>query len=692
MAEDAGSDTALNTASHAEAAGAQRRVFISYASQDASTAQKVCSALEAAGILCWIAPRDVLAGESYAAAIVNAINSCRMMVLVLSQSAMDSPHVLREVERASSKNRPVLAFRTDTAPLTPNLEYFLSTNHWLDASGGALEPMLPALVTAVRAHDQGQRPGALDDHSAHAASNAVPAPAMRRLAIPLVFGAIAIAAIAYVAVDKFRALPAAPAVVAATPAAATGERARPSSAAPAFAPPAHSIAVLPFVNMSGDPKQDYFSDGLSEELLNSLASVRDLQVAARTSSFSFKGGTDVAEIARKLNVGALLEGSVRKDGNHVRITAQLINAVTGFHLWSQTYDRDLKNVLALQTEIATAVTKALAATLLTDAATAIEIGGTRNPEALDAYLRGMSLDRQKSDETATLARAAAFAKAISLDPKFAKAYVGLSFAQNEYTSNFAPGADVPSGFRQARENAQKAIELAPDLGIAHAALAYSLDRGSLDFEQAGIEIDRALALSPNDAEILVHAGAFYVSMGRTEAGLADIRKGIALDTLNPAAYKRLAYALTTAQQYSEALRNTDRAMQFAPGDLELENNRGLIYLALGNLEAARVSCAPEPRTWIGRLCMCLLLDKLHRRSDAEAMLAAFRQAYGDAASYQYAEIYAQWGDIGTALNWLESAHRLPDPGIISLKTDILIDPLRNEPRFKAVMAALKYPK
>src|SRR6266478_578450 len=209
----------------------------------------------------------------------------------------------------------------------------------------------------------------------------------------------------------------------ATAAATTIAAAPTAHAEPAapFAPPAHSIAVLPFVNMSGDSQQDYFSDGLSEELLNSLSRITALQVAARTSSFSFKGKqVDIADIAHKLNVGAILEGSVRKDGAHVRITAQLVNAVTGFHLWSQTYDRDLRHILALQTEIASAVTSALQATLLGDSAALIELGGTQNPLAFDAYLRAERVTGTALDKEARLMQIGVYCEAIRLDPSYAK--------------------------------------------------------------------------------------------------------------------------------------------------------------------------------------------------------------------------------------------------------------------------------
>jgi TolB-like protein len=200
-----------------------------------------------------------------------------------------------------------------------------------------------------------------------------------------------------------------------------------------FAPSPHSIAVLPFVNMSRDKEQEYFSDGLTEELLNSLAEVNELQVAARTSAFSFKGkDTDIGTIARKLNVASVLEGSVRRSGNTVRVTTQLINAVTGFHLWSHTYDRDLGDVLKLETEIADAVASALKVSLLGEVATKIELGGTRNPAAFDAYLRGRKSDMEQRSGKDVQTAIAAYTEAIGLDPNYALAFANRSLALSLY--------------------------------------------------------------------------------------------------------------------------------------------------------------------------------------------------------------------------------------------------------------------
>jgi TolB-like protein len=311
-------------------------IFLSYASADVATADAVCAGLENAGLTCWLAPRDVAPGAQYADAIVRAINGARALVLVLSRSAVASAHVGKEIERASSKRRPIIALRIDAAPLTPAFEYFLSKSQWIEAPGGAPGAALPKLITAVqRLLQAAGMPANTPGGSAPRFEPPAPLSGWRRPRARL--GALVLGGVAVLAAAMRTWLAphtAAPPVPPAPPVAAE------------FAPPAHSVAVLPFENLSGDRGQDYFSDGLSEELLNSLVTISELHVAARTSSFYFKGSAaDTATIARRLNVGALLEGSVRKQATHVRISAQLINAVTGFNMWSKTYDRDLKDVL-----------------------------------------------------------------------------------------------------------------------------------------------------------------------------------------------------------------------------------------------------------------------------------------------------------------------------------------------------------
>jgi len=649
-----------------------------------------------------MAPRDVRPGEPYAAAIVEAINACRLVVLVLTSSAIGSPHVLREVERASSKKRPVLSIRLDAAPLLPELEYFLSANQWLEAAGSTLDSVLPALIDSVRARDPNSTSRAMPPTVPPAALSASGATVGERSKRPaLMIGAAVAALAAAVALgwwlvertglsrhDTATGGNPAPSIASTS----GGAVATSAANAPAFAPPPHSIAVLPFVNMSGDPKQDYFSDGLSEELLNSLASVRDLRVAARTSSFFFKGKeVDLSDVARKLNVGAVLEGSVRKDGDHVRITAQLIDAVSGYHLWSQTYDRDLKDILKLQTDVATAVTKALQATLLANAAATIELGGTQNPQAFDAYLRGKNLMATIAGRAAALDAIAAFTEAVRLDPNFAKAYANLALIENGFAEYYGVGPEIREHFQRARVAAERALVLAPDLGEAHSALARVLSDGFFDFHGALVEHERAVALSPNDSGVLMRAAWFFADIGRMDAAATMARRGISVDQLNAQAYRYFAVVLDSLHLYPEAVEAANRALSLNPKDVRQAAVRGLSQLHLGQDEAARQSCDTPPLDWESRMCLAIAYNRLHRRPDAEAQVVAMKSALGDSSAYQYAEIYAQWGDVPKSLDWLETAYRLKDPGITNIKADEFLQPLRQEPRFLAVVRQLNLP-
>jgi TolB-like protein/DNA-binding winged helix-turn-helix (wHTH) protein len=455
--------------------------------------------------------------------------------------------------------------------------------------------------------------------------------------------------------------------------------------------PAHSVAVLPFVNMSGDPTQDYFSDSLSEELLNSLSSIPDLHVAARTSSFSFKGkNTTVAVIGHELNVGAVLEGSVRKDGKHVRITVQLVDVATGFELWSHAYDRDLGNILTLQTEIATAVIKALQATLLPNAAAALELGSTQNPQAFDAYLQAESLEGREDKET-VLTQIAAYDEAIRQDPSFAKAYVGKAMALSFIGGNIATSSSVHEYYAQARGMAEKALALAPELGQAHSALAQILVFGFFDFTHSLKETERALALSPGDTFVLQRSVSPLTFVGRTESAVTNARRAVALDPINATSHETLGFALYFARQYRKAIEAYNRALSLNPKLTRVTALRGLSYKRLGEIDGALQSCSTPPINTYNHVCLAIAYHQQNRASEARAEVAKIRQYLGDAGAYQYAEIYAQWGDVSSALQWLETADRLRDSGLVLLKTDELLDPLRKEPRFQKIERELRFP-
>jgi TolB-like protein/Tfp pilus assembly protein PilF len=465
------------------------------------------------------------------------------------------------------------------------------------------------------------------------------------------------------------------------------QSAAPSTAA--FKPPSHSIAVLPFVNMSGDASQSYFSDGLTEELLNSLSRINELQVAARTSSFSFQGEhPDIATVAHKLNVAAVLEGSVRRSAHTVRITAQLVNGSTGYHLWSQTYDRDLGDVLALQAEIATAVASALKVTLLGDEAAKIELGGTRNPAAFDAYLRASKTWAMQHGAEEMQAAIASYDEALRLDPKYALAYADRSLALGAVASELTGQARHDS-VDKSEADARKAIELAPDLAESHLALASVLEHSN--FEAAGKEYERALALGPGNARLLRIYGPFAVNMGWTDAGLAALRRGVVLDPLGRNQHRALGDALTNARRYEESITAYREAMTIDPDDTTNYTNIGANYFLLGDLQDAKSWCEAKPEGQFSPACLAVVYDKLGRHPDAEAALAKFRTSSGDMRPYVNALIYAQWGDTSKALEWLETTMSVHHIDIEQLKVDPFLDPLRNEPRFQAIERALKFP-
>jgi TolB-like protein/Tfp pilus assembly protein PilF len=646
-------------------------VFLSYASQDAEAAARICYALRAAGIEVWFDQSELRGGDAWDQSIRKQIKSCALFVPVISQHTHERAEGYFRLEWNLAVGR-CQRISADKAFLVPVLiddtrddgervpEKFREVQ-WTRLPAGETPP---EFVTRIQRLLSGES----DPLPTMARRPAAVALRKSSRLVPAVLAALLAAVTAYLLVEK------------------------PWTAkSAAFAPPPHSIAVLPFVNMSGDKEQEYFSDGLTEELLNSLAEINDLQVAARTSAFSFKGtNTDIGTVARKLNVGAVLEGSVRRSGNTVRVSTQLINAVTGFHLWSHVYDRDLGDVLKLEAEIAGAVASALKVSILGDVATKIELGGTRNPAAFDANLRGRKAHLAAHDYKDYQTAIAAFTEAIGLDPNYALAFAYRSIALNTYAGT-APGPAVRESFDKARADARNAIALTPDLAEGHLALAEYFESGLLNFTRANEEYERALALAPGNAHVLRNSGMFAALTGRTEAGVAALRRAVVLDPLNRDTRFDLGQAFYFGRQNEKALGAFQDALALDPADPYTLANHGLAYYALGDFERARGSCESKPDYWASQWCLAVTYEKLGRHADAETVLEKLKASMADADAYQYATIYAQWGNTPKALEWLDRAMRLRDAGLEFLKTDPLMDPLRKEPRFQAIEQELKFP-
>jgi TolB-like protein/tetratricopeptide (TPR) repeat protein len=660
-------------------------VFLSYASQDAQAAQRICEALRAAGIEVWFDQSELRGGDAWDTSIRKQIKTCALFLPVISHTTHDRDEGYFRLEwklavdrsHLMASDRPFLlpVVIDDTRDDDERVPERFREVQWTRLPGGVTPA---AFVERVRRLLSGEpaQPTAIPSAASRvpaAPSTRKPVALWRSKAVLFTTIVVLVLALGYLVANRF----------------VLSKRASEVAPATAFSPPPHSLAVLPFVNLSGDKEQEYFSDGLTEELLNSLAQINELQVAARTSSFSFKEHPDIATVAHKLNVGAVLEGSVRRSANTIRITVQLINAVTGFHLWSKTYDRDLGDVLKLQTEIATAVASALKVTLLGDVAAKVELGGTRNPAAFDAYLRGAKAVSSRRDSKDLPAAIAAYTEAIRLDPHYALAFAGRSIALSAAAGEEAAAA-AREGFDKAQADARQALILAPDLAQAHVALALVSDN-TLNFTEASESYERALELAPGNAEVLGRSAEFAVNMGHFDAGIGAARRAVVLDPLARQSHTALGRALYTARRYEEAVAAFAEVISLEPDYTATYGERGLTYYGLGDLESARTSCETKRDYALSQWCLAVVYDKLGRHADAEAELSKAKAALGDAAAYQYGVIYAQWGNRAKALEWLETAMRLRDSGLIYVKTDPLLDPLRKEPRFQAIERELKFP-
>jgi TolB-like protein len=668
-----------------------KAVFLSYASQDAEAAQRICDALRAAGIEVWFDQSELRGGDVWDQKIRHQIRDCALFIPIISANTQARPEGYFRLEWRLADQRTHLMGRSRAflVPVcidnTPDLDAdapdsFLAIQ-WTRLPAGETSPVFTKRVAHLLSPEAAPAPAEAGSTAAAVpqATAALRQPASgpaisRQTQWVVLIAVLAVVGVGYLAVDKFW----------------ISSSATPSSAA-RFPPPPHSIAVLPFVNMSGDPKQEYFSEGLTEELLNSLSRINELQVAARTSSFSFQGEhPDIATVAHKLNVGAVLEGSVRRSGHTIRVTAQLINAVSGFHLWSQTYDRDLGDVLKLQTEIATTVASSLRVALLEGTGRRIELGGTTDPAAFDAYLRGLKIARTADSAAEARAALAAYTDAVQHDPDFATAFAERSVELTNFADFDAHGAEAGEAYDRALADARTAVRLAPDLALGHYVLGVAREN-FLQIPEASEEFERAAELAPGSARIQAAYSRHSAQLRHTAAALSAGRRAIALDPLNFHVHRTVGIALLLSRRYSDALAAFETAISLQPDYLRNHVLLGAARYELGDLQGSRAACEVAAATLGGKVCLAKTYQKLGRRADAEAELQALRASSGDEGALDYAAIYAQWGEVAKALEWLETAWRLRDSSLAELKAEPDLDPLRNEPRFQAIERELKFP-
>lgn len=443
-----------------------------------------------------------------------------------------------------------------------------------------------------------------------------------------------------------------------------------------------SIVVLPFVDNSPGKNQEYFSDGLTEELLNALARIPGLRVTGRTSSFQFKGKTeDYGEIGRKLSVANILEGSVGQQGNRTKVTARLIQASDGFQIWSATFDREVDNIFAVQEQIASAVAGALKVRLLAGKNTGPAARST-NAEAYKAYLMGRYFRRQRDKQNLEKA-AAYFDDAIRLDPGYAPAWAELSFTRtSQETLRYVPAEE---GNRKAEEAVQRALALDPNLAQAHVALGSIQMTRRWDWAGANASFQRARELEPGNAEAIRGAASLANNLGHLDEAVALGRRAIEIDPLDSVTYNNLGIVLYRAGRPEEAVAEFRRALEITPERERTHSMIGRVYLVQSRPQEALAEMLLEKRPAFRLFGLGLAYHALGRKQESDASLAELIQKFPTGYPYQIAELYAFRGENEKAFEWLERAYAEPDPGLREMKAEPLLNSLRRDPRYTALL-------
>lgn len=447
-----------------------------------------------------------------------------------------------------------------------------------------------------------------------------------------------------------------------------------------------SIAVLPFVDLSPEKNQEYFADGLADELLNDLAKNPKLRVAARTSAFVFKGrNEDLRIVAQKLNVSNILEGSIRKEGNRVRITTQLINAADGFHMWSETYDRQINDIFAVQDDIATSVTEALKVTLLGEKHS---LAKKENSEAYNFFLQGQYFSDRKTREDLEKA-IQYFNDALRIDPNYARAWVGLAEAHtHQGDQGYAPVKDV---FDQARIEVQKGLAIEPNLARGYAINGWIQLAYDWDWNGAQHSLQHALKLEPNNPVILFVNSSLQTAFGKLDEAVKLDRRAVELDPLNPIAYYNLGLHCYLSGRSEEALTAFDKMIGINPQYPDGHQLIGSVYLVQGKNQLALSEMEKEvdpPWRLYGR---ALVHYALRNNKQSEDALTELIRQFANYGAYQIGSAYAYRADLDKTFEWLERAYRQHDAGLIQIKSDPILANAHKDPRFNALLKKMRLP-
>jgi TolB-like protein len=664
--------------------GISHAVFLSYASQDAEAAQKICEALRAAGIEVFFDQSELRGGDAWDQKIRQQIRDCALFVPVISANsqarlegyfrfewklAVDRSHLMA-TERSFLVPVVIDATRDADAVVPDRFREV----QWTRLPGGETPPAFVARIAALlgasapgpSANKPGPEPARIPKSQTRKSSTAV-----------IVLGILALATAIGGGWLAWR---------------YAGTRSSATHGASADLPTRvteNSIAVLPFVDMSEKHDQEYFGDGMAEEILNLLVKIPDLKVIGRTSSFQFKGKTDdLRKVGTVLGAAYVVEGSVRRSGDHIRVTAQLIDARDGAHRWSETYDREASDTLKVQDEIAASLVRALQ---LEVATSRISEGRAvpRNGEAYDPYLRGLHafnrFDQSGMDEAV-----AHFRHALTLDPLFTPAAEQLARTLYDQPSwGFVPPR---VGYEQARVAADAALKLDPSSAIAHAVLGGVHVWYDWDWPAALQEVNTAMALNPNDPFVLVTAADQRIAIGLWAEAVSLCDAALSTDPLLATVYQNAGWAYIYLGRYAEAERALRRVLQISPTYDGAYHDLGVILLMEGKTEEALGEIQKETPLGGRAAGLVLVYHALHRNQEADAELTQLEAGHSADMAMWIAEAHAFRGQKDKAFTWLDRAYAQKDYFLWTIKGDPLLKNIQADPRYKLFLRKMNLPE
>jgi TolB-like protein len=629
--------------------------FLSYARENKARAVELVAALEQAGIHVWW-DSHIEGGAAFAKSIEVALEASKAVVVLWSRASVSSDWVLDEASRGRGLRKLVPVTLDGTkAPLGFGQYHVIDLSGWKGDPGAAEVLAIARAVEAAGTQASPARPAGPEPAAATASRRGV-------------------------------LLAAAGAVVAGGAGLFGWRQGWFGGSASSLG---NSVAVLPFKNLSGDADQDYFSDGLSEELRTTLARNLNLQVMAQASASKFRDRQeDAVTIAAALGVAFLLDGSVRRSGNIVRVTADLVDGATGFSRWSEMFERGLEDIFAVQSEIAGTVARALAREVAPEDETVT--GGTASIEAYDAYLRGRALYDLSVDEASERAALSLFDAAINADPDYAAAHAARSRSLTAIASQYGQADELAPLYAEAIAAARRAIELAPGLAAAHSTLGNTLFQVQLNASAAREPFDRSRELGSGEATVLARFSLYCARTGREREADEAMQRALVLDKLNPLIHRAAGAIRYAARDWAGSIPPVRQALELNP---RLPRTHGAIADALlmqGKLDAARAEYLQEPHEDHQLAGLAIVERRLGDGAAAHQAMDDLVAHHGDRSLYQQAQVLAEWGELDAAVEALQRALQVGDSGLIYSRNDPFLDPLRDDPRFAQLLKAIGF--